>query len=654
MSKTSIIDQPISAEAKDLFEITPYKNALCEFIQGADTPITIAFQGEWGSGKTSLMHQIQETLVREDSDSKFFSVWINTWQHMLLSGAESSVCGILKNIITQIGKHAKSDKSKKTAEITKFVFKAAVRTLTNTAGSFVGMKNAGDDALKSFQEEYEKNNNSGESDIAELKKSVGSLIDAVLSDAGENKKFIFFIDDLDRIDPPVAVNVLEILKNIFDLENCIFILAIDYDVVVKGLKPKFGEMTSKNEREFRSFFDKIIQLPFSMPVKAYKIDKFLLEALRGIGYFDLNENDPASKQHLDEITMIAQTSVGTNPRALKRLTNILSLIQIITRQTHSNDDDQQLKDQKLLNFALVCMQICYPAVYNVLLTNPDFTTWDDTLAQKLQLEPLSEVVSVRLQANKEFDENWEKIVYRLCSSDYYLSSRVFEISGLLNRILTMVPKEDDLGVAIESVIKLSSVTNVVAKPSSQPQQVEFNRSEYLKRHMELFIPMVNKAIGEWGTFDTNQRRIQSKIEYMTKRHSDGKTFENSEGFFFKIYHDGTQFKCQLYKWTGLFKGRKTGDQLPTEEKAIGQAGTRERILRELLALKTKYPSIQQNEPNFYDWDAWNMFEFGYETLEEACSPGSIRVFAQCAADFITIHYKFEVIEHVASETHKQQ
>lgn len=43
-----------------------------------------------------------------------------------------------------------------------------------------------------------------------------------------------------------------------------FVLAIDYDVVIKGLKPKFGELTDANEREFRSFFDKIIQLPFSM------------------------------------------------------------------------------------------------------------------------------------------------------------------------------------------------------------------------------------------------------------------------------------------------------------------------------------------------------------------------------------------------------
>ena len=647
MTKTSIIDQPITANDKDLFQITPYKEALCEFIRGADTPMTIALQGEWGSGKTSLMHQIRETLAKETHDSKFFSVWINTWQHMLMSDVESSVCGILKNIVAQIGKHAKSDNSKKTAVFTRFLIKTAVRTLTNTAGAFVGMKDAGDDALKSFREEYEKRDDFGDSDIAELKKSVGKLIDDVLSDVGRDKKFLFFIDDLDRIDPPVAVNVLEILKNVFDLENCIFILAIDYDVVIKGLKPKYGELTSKNEREFRSFFDKIIQLPFSMPVKAYKIGEFLVEALQDIGYLDLKGNNPESLKLKDDITMIAQTSVGTNPRALKRLTNTLSLIQIIARRTHSKDDDQQLANQKLLNFALVCMQICYPAVYNVLLVYPNFIAWDDALAQKLQLELLAEGVAERLKHTSEFDDAWEQILYRLCSSDYYLASRVFEISALLNRIRTdMVPKEDDLGVAIESVIKLSAVTNVAAKPSSQPQQIEFHRSSWLKEHMSKFLPSLNEALDGWGKIETHQVRIQSKIEYRTTRASDKKVYENAEGFFFTINHNGKQFKCRFYKWTGLFSGRQI-PQLSVLEEAIGQTGTKQRILQKLFALRTKYPGVEVNEPNWNACDSWMMFEFGYNTLDEACSPDAVKVFAQCAADFIKIHYEFEVIEFAA-------
>lgn len=79
------------------------------------------------------------------------------------------------------------------------------------------------------------------------------MIEEALSLNNSKVGFTFYIDDLDRIDPPVAVEILELLKNIFDIENCVFILAIDYDVIIKGLKPKFGELTDRNEREFRSF-----------------------------------------------------------------------------------------------------------------------------------------------------------------------------------------------------------------------------------------------------------------------------------------------------------------------------------------------------------------------------------------------------------------
>ena len=70
-----------------------------------------------------------------------------------------------------------------------------------------------------------------ESDIAQLKEEIARLIEDALAHDASKQGFTFYIDDLDRIDPPVAVEILELLKNIFDLERCVFILAIDYDVV---------------------------------------------------------------------------------------------------------------------------------------------------------------------------------------------------------------------------------------------------------------------------------------------------------------------------------------------------------------------------------------------------------------------------------------
>ena len=48
-------------------------------------------------------------------------------------------------------------------------------------------------------------------------------------------KVVFFIDDIDRVRPEKALELLESLKNFLDVEGCVFILAIDYEVVQIGM-----------------------------------------------------------------------------------------------------------------------------------------------------------------------------------------------------------------------------------------------------------------------------------------------------------------------------------------------------------------------------------------------------------------------------------
>lgn len=65
----------------DLFSIQKYQSALVEFINHSHTPLTIALQGEWGSGKTSLMNLLDDELWDKGA---FYRVWINSWQYALL------------------------------------------------------------------------------------------------------------------------------------------------------------------------------------------------------------------------------------------------------------------------------------------------------------------------------------------------------------------------------------------------------------------------------------------------------------------------------------------------------------------------------------------------------------------------------------------
>lgn len=251
--KSSIIDIPRKYDQEDLFGIKIYQDALIEYIKWTETPITIALQGEWGSGKTSLMNLLRWNLCDCDQ-AQFFPIWINTWQYSLMKTSSQAIIGILEGIINQIGalnpSEGKWNESKKKIG---GIFKKMASVGTKIVANQVEIDGDAVDEL------FGEDGGSAHSDVMRLKEEINGLVQEALAHRPDRKGFIFYIDDLDRIDPPVAVEILELLKNIFDLENCIFVLAIDYDVVIKGLKPKFGELTDKNEREFRSFFDKIIR-----------------------------------------------------------------------------------------------------------------------------------------------------------------------------------------------------------------------------------------------------------------------------------------------------------------------------------------------------------------------------------------------------------
>ena len=62
---SNIIDKPRVGGGRDLLGTDKYLEALIRFIKTAQMPTTIAIQGEWGSGKTSMMNQIKDTLERQ-------------------------------------------------------------------------------------------------------------------------------------------------------------------------------------------------------------------------------------------------------------------------------------------------------------------------------------------------------------------------------------------------------------------------------------------------------------------------------------------------------------------------------------------------------------------------------------------------------------
>jgi len=476
----SVVDKPKESNQNDLLGIEKYTEGLIRFIEASATPITIGVQGEWGSGKTSLLNTIREELCNKDG--KFHSIWLNTWEYSLLSSSDETLIKIISGLVMQIG----SMRDEKVSEKGKKAF-AVLGTFAKKFGGEVGgisgklIEMAGEVAESTV-------NKPQDNSIKALRNALQDVIDETL--VSHNKKaFIFFIDDLDRLDPAVAVQILELIKNLFDLENCIFVLAIDYSVVVKGLQSKFGVMTEENEWEFRAFFDKIIQLPFSMPISNYDISKYIKELLVKVNYF--SQQDLDNERVLKKIIEVVEYSVGTNPRALVRLTNSVSLIEMIR-----TDEDNITVDEKIIEFALVCTQIAYPLIYGLIQKDPEFTEWgkEETLdilkSKNIDTSELDDV-----KADPAFDETWEQNLWKVCQLNSFLKQNVYRVSKLLNFIKENIPQSDDesLGETVERLLRMSSFTSVSADISKPQKRIRLSTKQK-KAYMDTMEKLVKTEL----------------------------------------------------------------------------------------------------------------------------------------------------------------
>lgn len=441
----SITDKPIQNSVEDLLKVEKHSKALTDFILRSDTPLTIGLQGEWGSGKTSLMYLLREKL----QTSQVATAWVNTWEYSMFRAAHETTPAVLQGLLIKLKESCGdqwtlNDQAKeKWKSVVRFAGALGNQLLSNQTG--LDVKAARNDLVNG-------SGGSTISDIADLKSAISDIIDKLIKDPkNDYKRVVFFIDDLDRISPTDAVEVLEALKNVFDIPHCIFILAIDYEVVVKGLEGKFGPKTDENEREFRSFFDKIIQLPFSMPTGTYDIENFLAAKLTDLGVELTNEQK-------DAFAKVVKQTVGYNPRSLKRYINSFSLLNSI-RKLDEEDGEDGLKTDELMLFALLGIQISYPKVFRMLMASPNYLAWDPSFGARngLEWEKVLESIS-KLGDSELTDEDWEKVLWGSCQRDAYLKSRVTSVLELFNLLRSQFG--DRLHDQIEQAMAFAAITSV--------------------------------------------------------------------------------------------------------------------------------------------------------------------------------------------------
>ena len=94
-----ITDEPIKSFEQDTLNLEHYVAALLEFIKTTDTPMTIGVQGQWGSGKTSMLNSIKKHL---DSENQYRQIWINSWELSILCTPEETLIKVIEEIVDEL------------------------------------------------------------------------------------------------------------------------------------------------------------------------------------------------------------------------------------------------------------------------------------------------------------------------------------------------------------------------------------------------------------------------------------------------------------------------------------------------------------------------------------------------------------------------
>ncbi|QOR45410.1 KAP family P-loop NTPase fold protein [Trueperella pecoris] len=375
---------------QDLLKMTPYLHGFANFIQRCPTPMTAAIQGDWGSGKTSSMLAIRQEL----KDRQAWVIEFNTWQYSQFNLGEQLVFSLIGEVLTKIERLiAQSDQGalKNSSRIddvkaglakVRKVLGPLTRLAVKTSGYGIALEafDAVQEGARNISDEgNDVSGGSGISDsvsaISNLRSRLQELVHSITrpgrddESGAENEalasRLYIFIDDLDRLEPERAVEVMEALKVFMNVEGCVFVLAIDFEVVLRGVRKKYGD--DFEEAKARAFFDKIIQIPFNLPVGAYDISELLEAGLKAI---EIGLEGP-----IDAYENLVKLSVGTNPRSIKRLLNTFGLLAMIQKEKdeqgespiEASDNQSKDGDDKRDLFAILAFQTAFPQVFEALV-----------------------------------------------------------------------------------------------------------------------------------------------------------------------------------------------------------------------------------------------------------------------------------------------
>ena len=499
-----VTDKPCDNEQMDRLDIKKYVDGLETFIRKCYTPMSIAIQGDWGTGKTSMINMLQK---RFDKAGNIKCVYFNTWQYSQFNMADDLYLSFVNTLV-----HKCFPGAKDAQKILKIAWQIGEKMFFNRVKQSIDV-----DIEEIFQLQKEKIEC-----IEKLKDNFQELVEDTVNIKNKigNKddgRIVIFIDDLDRLNPQIAVELLEVIKLFMDVEKCVFVLAIDYDVVVSGLRGKYGQNVS--DEKCRSFFDKIIQLPFRLPVESYRLDQLIRETVT---------KDDILEPDIEPLAVFVSGLLGTNPRAYKRLANSYFLIKSVNETLHKNNDNQL---DNVLIFGGLCIQMCTPELYQIMINASDTNKLREVC--EITEESLDAYLECR-RLDFELDEKEKKNIFN--SLEFF--------HDFLEQIKENHDNEKDILKQLCEILQMTAITEVTTENNKSHRRavavkvnkvIINNEEQSVNTPTEAFIKVYEKLLGENKELYLEYCKEEQKI--LTEDEEKKDAYFRNKKEIFKTDHD---------------------------------------------------------------------------------------------------------------------
>jgi hypothetical protein len=459
-------DTALINKEEDAFHHHDYVKNIKKIIEEHNPPFNIALIGKWGVGKSSIINILKSEL---DAKDEYLFHEINAWKYendslkkaflkslwLKLNGNESgSLWNQYKNSFREfLGGVTIDDKTRGIKETIKellplltvlgFIFLssstlfALVFLLWDVLNGTFTENTIKENIMDSFQD-FKKNmwvpiiitplykmfQDFLKSSIQQKTADIKLIKPIETSDEYEElfkeeikkykdknpkfRKFIVVVDDLDRLSARKVVAALDAIKAFVDVDECIFIVACDENILIRAIeKEKLNKSAENIDGEL--FLDKLFHFRMSLPpiiesdMVRYASNLAKQEAA---GLVELCEGN------FDEIVNYLIHAEVTTPRQVKKLLNAFANNLLIAKAREDGGkklEDKLLTGEQGLKFLakLSVIQSDYNDIY--LNLTKDFSFLDDLLEFYYSEEPEAMIIKPTIKRLFERKESTYKL-----------------------------------------------------------------------------------------------------------------------------------------------------------------------------------------------------------------------------------------------------